>query len=129
MIGKLIENSYLPPLMVFTLQREVVDRMTAKPNDDDYSSFSVLTQIDYENKLALRLPKGCFWPQPNVESAVVVMKKREKSLVSEDLRDTFIPLLRDLFKQRRKTLRNNSTEPFTCNQKTWQATLTGHWLE
>ena len=107
MIGKLIENSYLPPLMVFTLQREVVDRMTSKPGDEDYSSFSVLTQIDYENKLSLKLPKGCFWPQPNVESAVVVMKKREEPLVSNELRPVFIPLVRDLFQQRRKTVRNN----------------------
>ena len=107
MIGKLIENSYLPPLMVFTLQREVVDRMTSKPGEDDYSSFSVLTQMDYENKLSLKLPKGCFWPQPNVESAVVVMKKRETPLVPLNLRPVFIPLLRDLFHQRRKTIRNN----------------------
>ena len=39
-IARLIENSYLPPLMVFTLQREVADRMRAKPGDADYSSFS-----------------------------------------------------------------------------------------
>lgn len=107
MIAKLIENSYLPPLMVFTLQKEVVDRMTAKTGEDDYSSFSVLTQIDYENKLMLKLPRGCFWPQPNVDSAVVVMKRREKSLVDDTLRPVFIPLLRDLFQQRRKTIRNN----------------------
>ena len=107
MIVKLIENSYLPPLMVFTLQKEVVDRMTAKTGEDDYSSFSVLTQIDYENKLMLKLPRGCFWPQPNVDSAVVVMKRREKSLVDDTLRPVFIPLLRDIFQQRRKTIRNN----------------------
>ena len=107
MIAKLIENSYLPPLMVFTLQKEVVDRMTAKTGEDDYSSFSVLTQIDYENKLMLKLPRGCFWPQPNVDSAVVVMKRREKSLVDDTLRPVFIPLLRDIFQQRRKTRRNN----------------------
>ena len=107
MIGKLIENSYLPPLMVFTLQREVVDRMTSKPGEDDYSSFSVLTQMDYENKLSLKLPKGCFWPQPNVESAVVVIRKRETPVVHLNLRPVFIPLLRDLFDQRRKTIRNN----------------------
>ena len=106
-IAKLIENSYLPPLMVFTLQKEVVDRMTAKTGEDDYSSFSVLTQIDYENKLMLKLPRGCFWPQPNVDSAVVVMKRREKSLVDDTLRPVFIPLLRDIFQQRRKTIRNN----------------------
>ena len=107
MIAKLIENSYLPPLMVFTLQKEVVDRMTAKTGEDDYSSFSVLTQIDYENKLMLKLPRGCFWPQPNVDSAVVVMKRRENSLVDDTLRPVFIPLLRDIFQQRRKTIRNN----------------------
>ena len=107
MIAKLIENSYLPPLMVFTLQKEVVDRMTATTGEDDYSSFSVLTQIDYENKLMLKLPRGCFWPQPNVDSAVVVMKRREKSLVDDTLRPVFIPLLRDIFQQRRKTIRNN----------------------
>ena len=107
MIARLIENSYLPPLMVFTLQKEVVDRMTAKVGDKDYSSFSVLTQIDYENKLALRLPRGCFWPQPNVDSAVVVMRKRSVPLVDEELRPTFLPLIRDIFQQRRKTLRNN----------------------
>ena len=107
MIAKLIENSYLPPLMVFTLQKEVVDRMTAKTGEDDYSSCAVLTQIDYENKLMLKLPRGCFWPQPNVDSAVVVMKRREKSLVDDTLRPVFIPLLRDIFQQRRKTIRNN----------------------
>ena len=58
MIAKLIENSYLPPLMVFTLQKEVVDRMTAKTGEDDYSSFSVLTQLDYENKHMLMLHRG-----------------------------------------------------------------------
>lgn len=107
MIAKLIENTYLPPLMCFTLQREVVDRMTSKVGDDDYSSFSVLTQIDYENKMALKLPRGCFWPQPNVDSAVVVMKKREAPLVPSHLRSTFLPLVRDIFQQRRKTVRNN----------------------
>lgn len=107
MIAKMIENSYLPPLMVYTLQKEVVDRMCAKPGSEDYSSFSVLTQIDYENKLALKLPRGCFWPQPNVDSAVVVMKKRETPLVPVELRETFLPLIRDLFAQRRKTIRNN----------------------
>ena len=55
----------------------------------------------------MKLPKGCFWPQPNVESAVVVMKKRETPLVPLNLRPVFIPLLRDLFHQRRKTIRNN----------------------
>lgn len=107
MIAKLIEESYLPPRMVFTLQREVVDRMVGTIGSESYSSFSILTQIDYENTLSLKIPRSCFWPQPNVDSAVVVMKKREKSLVDEEYRATFLTLLRSLFHQRRKTVRNN----------------------
>ncbi len=107
MIAKLIEESYLPPIMVFTLQKEVVERMVSKVGSESYSSFSVLTQIDYENTLALKLSRGSFWPSPNVESAVVVMKKREQSLVPGSHRETFLTLLRAIFAQRRKTLRNN----------------------
>lgn len=107
MIAKLIEESYLPPLMVFTLQKEVVERMVGRIGSENYSSFSVLTQIDYENTMALKLSRGCFWPSPNVDSAVVVMKKREQSLVPGEQRATFLTLLRALFAQRRKTVRNN----------------------
>ena len=106
-IAKLIEQSYLPPMMVFTLQKEVVDRMVGKVGSENYSSFSVLTQIDYENTLSLKLSRGCFWPQPNVDSAVVVMKRREHSLVPDEYRETFLTLLRAIFQQRRKTVRNN----------------------
>lgn len=106
-IAKLIESSILPERMVFTLQKEVVDRMCASVGEESFSSFSILTQIDYENKSAQILKKGCFWPQPQVDSAVVVMQKREKSLVPDSLRPIFLPLVRDLFSQRRKTIKNN----------------------
>ncbi len=107
MIAKLIEESYLPPMMVFTLQKEVVERMVGKVGSESYSSFSALTQIDYENMMALKLSRGCFWPSPNVDSAVVVMKRREHSLVPSEHRETFLTLLRAIFQQRRKTVRNN----------------------
>lgn len=107
MIAKLIEESYLPPMMVFTLQKEVVERMVGKVGSESYSSFSVLTQIDYENTMVLKLSRGCFWPSPNVDSAVVVMKRREHSLVPSEHRETFLTLLRAIFQQRRKTVRNN----------------------
>lgn len=106
-IAKLIESSILPDLMVFTLQKEVVDRMCSKPGDSEYSSFSVLTQLDYENSNVLTLKKGCFWPQPQVDSSVVVMKKREKSLLDDKERVLFLPLVRALFSMRRKTIKNN----------------------
>ncbi|MCR5732542.1 MAG: 16S rRNA (adenine(1518)-N(6)/adenine(1519)-N(6))-dimethyltransferase RsmA [Sphaerochaetaceae bacterium] len=106
-IASLIESSILPEKMVFTLQKEVVDRMTAKAGDDNYSSFSLLTQLDYENKLSQIIRKGCFYPEPKVESAVVVMAKRETPMIPSEYRETFLLLVRDLFAQRRKNIRNN----------------------
>ena len=106
-IARLIENNILPERMVYTLQREVVERICAKENSDDYSSFSVLCQIDYKPTLSFVIRKGCFYPEPQVESAVVVMEKRKESLVPESLRETFIEVNRALFSQRRKTIKNN----------------------
>ena len=106
-IARLIENNILPERMVYTLQREVVERICAKENSDDYSSFSVLCQIDYKPTLSFVIRKGCFYPEPQVESAVVVMEKRKESLVPSDLRETFLEVNRALFSQRRKTIKNN----------------------
>ena len=106
-IARLIENSILPERMVYTRQREVVERICAKENSDDYSSFSVLCQIDYKPTLSFVIRKGCFYPEPQVESAVVVMEKRKESLVPNDLRETFLEVNRALFSQRRKTIKNN----------------------
>ena len=106
-IARLIENNILPERMVYTLQREVVERICAKENSDDYSSFSVLCQIDYKPTLSFVIRKGCFYPEPQVESAVVVMEKRKESLVPESLRETVLEVNTALFSQRRKTINNN----------------------
>ena len=55
----------------------------------------------------MRIKSGCFFPPPNVDSSVVVMEKRENPLVPADEAGTFINLIRILFAQRRKTVRNN----------------------
>ncbi len=132
-IASLIEKGYLPDRMVFTLQKEVVERMTGTIDSGSYSSFSVLTQIDYENKNVLKLSRACFWPRPNVESAVVVMNKRRESLVPSEYRETFLTLLRVLFSQRRKTIRNNLSSSIYGNKGKeyieeilFQAKLTGN---
>lgn len=107
LIASFIENRMLPEKMVFTLQSEVVQRICSNIGDDEYSGFSILTSIDYTNKEVLKLKAGCFWPAPNVDSSVVVMTKREMPLVEEAIAPTFIKLIRILFAQRRKTVRNN----------------------
>ncbi|MBQ4281417.1 MAG: ribosomal RNA small subunit methyltransferase A [Spirochaetales bacterium] len=106
-IASVIENRCLPQTMVFTLQSEVVDRICAKQTDDAFSGFSILAGIDYENTDAMRLRSGCFFPSPNVDSSVVVMRKRENPLVPDSEARDFLELVRILFAQRRKTVKNN----------------------
>lgn len=106
-IASLIENRCLPRIMVFTLQSEVVDRICAKQGSDQFSGFSILTGIDYENHEAFRIKSGCFYPAPNVDSSVVVMQRRETPLVPSGEAKGFLELVRVLFAQRRKTVRNN----------------------
>ncbi len=106
-IASIIESRCLPQTMVFTLQSEVVDRICAKQGTEDFSGFSILTGIDYENAEAFKLKSGCFFPPPNVDSSVVVMRRREKPLVPTEEACAFLNLVRVLFAQRRKTVKNN----------------------
>ena len=106
-IARVIERGLLPEKMVFTLQKEVASRMAAMPGSADYSSLSVLTQLDYVNSTAFILKPGAFHPQPNVDSAVVMMKKRETPLIEDKDRSFFLAMVRALFSQRRKTIKNN----------------------
>lgn len=106
-IASLIENRCLPRTMVFTLQSEVVDRICAKQGDEAFSGFSILTGIDYQNREAFRIKSGCFYPVPNVDSSVVLMERREEPLVPDTEAVAFLELVRVLFAQRRKTVKNN----------------------
>ncbi|MGB4406033.1 MAG: 16S rRNA (adenine(1518)-N(6)/adenine(1519)-N(6))-dimethyltransferase RsmA [Sphaerochaeta sp.] len=106
-IAKVLESGCLPPKMVYTLQTEVALRLSAKPGEKNWSSFSLLAQMDYEVKNAFTISGSNFYPEPNVSSSVITMTKREAPLVESALREVFLVVVRDLFSHRRKTIRNN----------------------
>ena len=91
---------------VFTVQKEVAQRMTAKCGSADYSSFSVLCQWAYDIKNLIDLAGGNFWPKPNVSSRAVVFTKKE-SFPGCDNPELFMKMLRGAFSLRRKTIKNN----------------------
>ena len=91
---------------VFTIQKEVGQRMNAKPGTEDYSSFSVLCQWAYDVKSVMDLAGGNFWPVPNVASRAVLMTKKEDFPKCENP-ELFRKMVRQIFALRRKTLRNN----------------------
>ena len=89
----------------FVLQREVAERFTAKPSMKAYSSLSVLFNILYDISIEFDIKPEAFFPKPDVVSTVVRGILREKPLI--EVNDEFETFLRDIFRFRRKTLKNN----------------------
>lgn len=113
LIASTIENNFRFDKCVFTVQKEVAQRMAAKPRTSDYSSFSVLCQWAYDVKPVLDLPSSNFWPRPNVDSRAVLFTKKENFPECKNP-SLFIKMQRSLFSSRRKTVKNNLTA-FLCD--------------
>jgi 16S rRNA (adenine1518-N6/adenine1519-N6)-dimethyltransferase len=89
--------------MTLMLQREVVERMTAKPGGKEYGYLSVIVQFYCEAEKLFDVPPGAFRPAPKVYSSVV--RLRTRASVEDD--SGLLELIKVLFSQRRKTILNN----------------------
>ena len=107
-IVKIIEDNINVDKMVLMVQKEVGDRFKAKPGTKDYSSLSIYLNYYFDVKKALDISKNVFLPKPNVDSIVVEFTSKEKKELKN--KEIFFKLVRDSFKQKRKTLRNNLKE-------------------
>ena len=92
---------------VFTLQREVVDRLAAKPGGRDYGLLTVLLGLRYDIEKVMDLSASYFHPPPKVESAVARFERMAKprAEVTSDAR--FKKVVKAGFAHRRKTLLNS----------------------
>lgn len=105
-IADTISNGVIPEKCIFTVQKEVADRMIAKPGTENYSAFSVICQYAYNLKNIITLAPGNFWPKPNVSSTAVLLEKKE-NILHLDKPAFFFRLIHALFSSRRKTVGNN----------------------
>lgn len=96
------------------VQREVAERIEAKPGGGDYGVLAVLVQVDADVKRVLTLPPGAFRPAPKVHSAVVSLRFRPPAVDTVD-RGGFEAMVRSMFTQRRKTL-SNALRPFAVSR-------------
>jgi 16S rRNA (adenine1518-N6/adenine1519-N6)-dimethyltransferase len=93
--------------MVVMLQKEVADRLAAKPGTKDYGSLSIAVQYYTEAEVVMTVPRTVFIPQPNVDSAVIRLIKRKQPPVAVNDETFFFQVVRASFAQRRKTILNN----------------------
>jgi len=92
---------------VVMMQKEVADRITAKPGTKEYGSLSIAIQYYCTAEVAMIVPKTVFMPQPNVDSAVIRLIKHDKPPVTVISEDFLFEVTRTSFAQRRKTILNN----------------------
>ena len=78
--------------------------LAAGPGGEDYGVLTLLVQLDYEVRDIFKIPASCFFPEPDVDSACVVLDRREQPLLPEDLRAAIVKIVKRAFSQRRKMM-------------------------
>ena len=103
------------------VQKEVAQRIAAKPGSADYSAFTVFCQYYAEPELLFDVPAHCFLPQPKVTSAVITLRVRKQRPWEIHNQDIFFRTVRASFAMRRKKLANGLASGFPELGKTGAA--------
>ncbi len=101
---ELAQGGRAPEKIIATLQLEVARRLMVKAGDKDYGVLTLLIQLDYEPRDCFKIPKSCFFPEPEVDSACVVLEHRAAPLLPNNQRDIFVKIVKRAFSQRRKMM-------------------------
>ncbi|HBV99242.1 MAG: 16S rRNA methyltransferase [Peptococcaceae bacterium BICA1-7] len=112
LIMRLLLNRFNISLCVIMVQNEVAERITALPGGKEYGSLSVAVQYFTEARYLFKVPRTVFIPRPEVDSAVILLARRERPPVEVPDEDFFFRVVRGAFGQRRKTLLNALSATF-----------------
>ena len=114
-VFKVLDWKSQVPMMVGMFQKEVAERIAAKPHSKAYGILSVLAQAFYEVTYLFDVPPAAFNPPPKVDSGVIMFKRKEHfpAMASEK---SFYHIVKMAFGQRRKMLRNPLKPYFTSAQ-------------
>ena len=110
-ILRFLEEDYRIEELFFMVQKEVAERLVAEKGTKDYGSLSVLMKYRSDAEILFHVSRNCFLPRPNVDSAVIKLKKRKVDLGIKN-ENQFLKFIRNIFTQRRKTLVNNLLQTY-----------------
>ena len=117
-IRKFLETKNQPKEMIFMIQKEVGQRICAKP--PKMSLLAVSVQFYAKPKIVSYLPKNSFWPQPKVNSTIIKIIPQKQTIVNAKL---FFEVVKAGFAHPRKQLRNNLSKRLKMNKE-----KTEQWL-
>ncbi len=106
LLFRILEHRNDIPEVVCMLQKEVAERISSPPGNKQYGIMSVLLQAYYNIKLLFTISEKVFYPQPNVQSAVIRLQRNFTQTLRCD-ESLFKRIVKTAFNQRRKTMRNS----------------------
>ncbi|ADO77907.1 16S rRNA (adenine(1518)-N(6)/adenine(1519)-N(6))-dimethyltransferase RsmA [Halanaerobium praevalens] len=103
--------------MVFMVQKEVGERICAGPETKKFGSLSVAVQYYMQPEIIHQVPANVFIPQPNVDSVIVGLAPYPENIYQKEVlnQDFFFQIVKSIFQQRRKTLRNSLSRSAIIN--------------
>ncbi|MEC9490471.1 MAG: 16S rRNA (adenine(1518)-N(6)/adenine(1519)-N(6))-dimethyltransferase RsmA [Halanaerobiales bacterium] len=103
--------------MVFMVQKEVGERICAGPETKKFGSLSVAVQYHMQPEIVHQVPASVFIPQPDVDSVIVSLSPYEENIYQEEVisKKFFFQIVKSIFQQRRKTLRNSLSKSAVIN--------------
>jgi len=103
--------------MVFMVQKEVGERICAGPETKKFGSLSVAVQYYMQPEIVHQVPSSVFIPQPDVDSVIVSLSPYEQNIYQEEVisKKFFFQIVKSIFQQRRKTLRNSLSKSAVIN--------------
>jgi 16S rRNA (adenine1518-N6/adenine1519-N6)-dimethyltransferase len=100
----LVRDDNAPRDIIVTVQLEVAQRITAVPGSKTYGLMAVWSRLHYEAEIVKIISPNCFWPRPDVKSAIVKMRRRNTPVLLPEYEEIFYTLTRYVFQHRRKQL-------------------------
>jgi 16S rRNA (adenine1518-N6/adenine1519-N6)-dimethyltransferase len=103
--------------MVFMVQKEVGERICAGPETKKFGSLSVAVQYHMQPEIVHQVPSSVFIPQPDVDSVIVSLSPYKENIYQEEVisKKFFFQIVKSIFQQRRKTLRNSLSKSAVIN--------------
>lgn len=105
-ISKILNEKYNFKSLIIMIQKEVAERINAKPNCKEYGALTILVQYYCNTSIVRNVSPSSFVPEPKVDSTVIKLEKLPEPRIKVEDEKLFFKVVRDAFNMRRKTLWN-----------------------
>lgn len=106
-IMTLLESDVPFKKIIVMVQKEVAERLSASPGNKDYGIVTIATDFYADTRTLFDVPRSCFMPAPNVDSAIIELIPRKHPTCNPSSKDMLFRTVKAAFAQRRKTLLNS----------------------